>query len=64
MPIPRRLMNRAALLKAKKKKNELTVEIVSPQQLEEPESLSMSEELIEVSTEAPTEIEAEQSSDT
>ena len=61
---PSTINESSSATESEKKKNELTVEIVSPQQLEEPESLSMSEELIEVSTEAPTEIEAEQSSDT
>jgi DNA polymerase-3 subunit gamma/tau len=49
---------------SEKKKNKLTAEIKSPQQLEEPEPERVSEELIEVSSEAPTDIEAEQSSDT
>ena len=47
---------------SEKKKNKLTAEVRSPQQLEEPER--MSDELTGVSSEAPTDIEAEQSSDT
>jgi DNA polymerase-3 subunit gamma/tau len=49
---------------SEKKKNKLAEEIRLPQQLEEPEPERMSEELIEVSSKAPTDIEEEQSSDT
>jgi DNA polymerase-3 subunit gamma/tau len=49
---------------SEKKKNKLTAEVRLPQQLEEPESERMSDELTGVSSEAPTDIEAEQSSDT
>ena len=49
---------------SEKKKNRLTVEVVPAQQLEDPKPKGMSEEPIEVSPEAPTDIGAEQSSDT
>ncbi|MDB9968373.1 DNA polymerase III subunit gamma/tau [Gammaproteobacteria bacterium] len=49
---------------SKKKKNKLTAEVRLPQQLEEPEPERMGDELTGVSSEAPTDIEAEQSSDT
>lgn len=48
---------------SEKKKNELAAEAVSPPQQETPESESMSEEFVEVSTEVPVDLEAEQSSD-
>lgn len=53
----------SSVTESEKKKNELTAKTVSPQQLEKPEAGSMSEELIEEPSEAPAEIEAEQSSD-
>ncbi|MDB0051432.1 DNA polymerase III subunit gamma/tau [Gammaproteobacteria bacterium] len=49
---------------SEKKKNKLTAEVRLPQKLEEPEPERMSDELTGVSSEAPTDIEAEQSSDT
>jgi len=49
---------------SEKKKNKLTAEIKPPQQLEELEPERMSEDLIEASSEAPIDIEAEQSGDT